>query len=495
MEENSPNTTTNINTSPKESQKSVLIIGGGIAGMEAALNLAEFGATVYLVESSPTIGGLMARLNKTFPTNDCSICIEAPKMYDIQRNENIQMLTYTDIRRTRFEDGKFKVRLVKKSRFVDEEKCKGCGKCIEVCPVVVPDEIDGKLGGMRKLISIPFPQAVPNVYYIDPDCRYGKLYGDKGGACIGGCEVDCIQCRECQIAKCVVACRQEGAEAVLLWGKDEILDIEVDSIIVASGLEPIELPRGYFGYGIYENVITHLQYERLTNAGGPTHGEIVRPSDNEHPRKIMWVQCVGRDTKLGIQYCSKVCCMIATKQAIITHEHDKDTELIVLYKDIKTYGKDFYNFYLRAKDLGVKYIKGKLAEVYEEPKTKNLIVTYEDLELGEIKQVEVGLLILSVPVNPSSKNRRLSKALKLEIDESAGFFRQYDPLNKPLESTESGIFICGGALGPTDISEAVTQAIAACMKAISKWNNQDEKNKINNAQKQSQQSVNVDGAI
>jgi heterodisulfide reductase subunit A len=448
-------------------QKSILVIGGGIAGMEAALNLADFGVKVYLMESSPTIGGLMARLNKTFPTNDCSICIEAPKMYDVQRNPNIELLSYTDIRRARSEGGKFKVRLVKKSRFVDEEKCKGCGKCVEVCPVLVSEELDGNLGGTRKLISIPFPQAVPNAYFIDPECRHGKLFKEEGGgACIGGCEVDCIQCRECQIAKCVIACREEGAEAVLLWGKDELMDIEVDSIIVASGLEPFELPVGYYGYGLYENVISHLEYERLTNAGGPTLGEVLRPSDKEKPKTIMWVQCVGRDTKLGIPYCSKVCCMVATKQAILTREHDKDSKLLVLYKDLKTYGKDFYDFYLRARDHEVNYVKGKLADVYEDPKTKNLKIKYEDLDAGEINVIDVDLLVLSIPVYPSSKNKRLAKVLKLEFDETSGFFKVQDPINAPLESNVPGIYLCGGARGPVDISESVTQAIAACAKAV-----------------------------
>jgi heterodisulfide reductase subunit A len=490
-------------------QKAVLVIGGGIAGIEAALNLAEFGVKVYLVEISPSIGGLMARLNKTFPTNDCSICIEAPKMYDIIRNDNIELLTYTDIRRARFENGRFKVRLNKKSRFVDEEKCKGCGKCIEVCPVTVKDELDGKLGGTRKLISIPFPQAVPNAFIIDPDCRQGKLYKKEGGgACIGGCDVDCIQCRECQIAKCVVACRDEGAEAVLLWGQNQLLDIEVDSIIVASGLEPFEIPAGYFGYDVFDNVITHLQYERLTNAGGPTLGEIVRPSDEKHPKRIMWIQCVGRDTKLGIPYCSKVCCMIATKQAIITKEHDRDAELFILYKDLKTYGKDFYDFYLRAQEQGVRYIKGKLAEVYQDPKTKNILATYEDLESGNIETMELDLLVLSVPVVPSSKNKRLSKALKLAFDENTGFFVEPDPLGRPLESSVPRIYICGGALGPIDIAESVVSAIAACMKAVStdlQLTNESEGSKQpqgqqnqqeqDNTKDQQKNDVKLDGAI
>jgi len=215
--------------------KSVLIIGGGIAGIEAALNLADYDFQVYLVDNFPTIGGLMARLDKTFPTNDCSICIEAPKMYEVQKNPNIHLLTNCEIRRVNGTEDVFKVRIVKKPRFVDEEKCKGCGKCTEACPVSVPDEIDNKIGGLRKLAYIPFPQAVPNYYLIHPDCRYGKMKDE--GACIGDCIIDCIQCRECPIALCVKACKDEGGDAVMLWQREELLDLEVNSIIVASGIE------------------------------------------------------------------------------------------------------------------------------------------------------------------------------------------------------------------------------------------------------------------
>ncbi len=173
---------------------SVLVIGAGIAGIEAALNLGDYGLTVYLIEDTPSIGGLMARLDKTFPTNDCSICIEAPKMYEVQKHPNVEVLSNCDVRRVKKNNGKFKVRLVKKPRFVDEEKCKGCGKCAEVCPVTIPDDMDSKIGGKRKLAYIPFPQAVPNSYLVDNSCRYGKMRED--GACIGGCLIDCIQCRD-----------------------------------------------------------------------------------------------------------------------------------------------------------------------------------------------------------------------------------------------------------------------------------------------------------
>lgn len=445
--------------------EAILIIGGGIAGINAALNAGDYGCKVYLIDDTASIGGMMARLDKTFPTNDCSICIESPLMYEVDNHPNIETLTNTEVRKVKKENGTFTVRLLKKAKYIDEEKCTGCGSCVEACPVSVPDELDGKIGGIRKLISVPFPQAVPNVSVVDPRCRHGKMR--EQGACVGECVVDCSQCRECPIALCVKACKEEGKDAIVLWQADRPMDIEVKSIIVATGIRPVEPDTGLYGYNIYENVITNTQFERLMNAGGPTAGDIIRPSDKKHVKGIAWIQCAGRGLTKGLPYCSKVCCMVATKQTIITKEHDASVETLVFYNDLKAYGKGFWGFYQKAIENGVRYIRARPYDVFEDPKTKNLTVRYENLDTAEIEEVEVELLVLSTGLVPSERNKRLAKVLKIELD-NLGFFKERDPMLAPLETGVEGIYVCGGATGPIDISESVVQASAASMKAVLK---------------------------
>lgn len=263
----------------------------------------------------------------------------------------------------------------------------------------------------------------------------------------------------------MIACKKERKDAVRLWQANKNLDIEVRSIVVATGIKDAPAPPGLYGYEVYDNVITNTQFERLMNAGGPTAGHIIRPSDKKHVHKIAWIQCAGRGLANGLPYCSKVCCMIAAKQTIITKEHDSSVETTIFHNDLKAYGKGFWGFYQKAKEKGVRYIKARPHEVLEDPETKNLTVRFENLETGELKKEEVELLVLSTGLIPGDRNQTLAKVLNIELDH-LGFFKEKDPFLAPLETKAKGIYLCGGATGPIDISESVVQACAAGMKAI-----------------------------
>ncbi|MGQ9719711.1 MAG: FAD-dependent oxidoreductase [Candidatus Jordarchaeum sp.] len=420
---------------------SVLVIGGGIAGIQASLDLTDLGYKVYLVEKSPSIGGRMAQLDKTFPTNDCSLCILAPKMVEVGRNPNVELLTYSEVKSVSGKAGNFKVQVLRKPRYVDETKCKACGTCSEKCPRKVDDEYNMGLGQI-KAIYTPFAQAVPNTYVINPDeC----IYFQRG------------KCRTCE--------KFCPAGAIDFEQKERIEEINVGAIIVATGFDQFDLTqKKEYGYGRFPNAISALEFERLMCASGPTGGHIVRLSDHKEPEKIAWIQCVGsRDTKVK-PYCSSVCCMYATKEAIITKEHDPNMDCYIFYIDMRAFGKGFQDFVNRAQEeYHVKYIRGKVSQIIEDPKTKNLKLRFEDMEKMEFGEMEVGLVVLSPALVPSKGTKELAEILGLNLDENC-FIKEKDEFS-PVETNIPGIYICGYVQGPKDIPESVAQASAAAAKA------------------------------
>jgi len=416
----------------------VLIIGAGISGMQAALDTADKGYKVVIIDKTSTIGGAMVKLDKTFPTNDCSICTAAPKMVEVSRHPNIQLITYAELNSLDGKPGKFKANVFKKSKYVDPDKCTGCDDCTEVCPVDVVSSFDEKIT-TRKAIYIEVPQAVPIVYTIDHENCTGC------GACDRVCE----------------------PEAISFLEKSEEIEVNAGSVIVATGFEvfePIEMRKEY-GYGRYDNVITAMQFERLLSSFGPTEGKPLRLSDGKKPKTIGWVQCVGsRSEQLGFPYCSRVCCMYATKEASIVKETYPEIDINIYYMDIRAYGKDFQQYYDHAKDLGINYIRGRPSNVYEN-KDKSVTIKYKDTLTGEVKEDTVDMLVLSTAIKPSEDNKKLGKVLGVDVDEN-GFFKQQSLLTNPIQSTKEGIFLAGCIQGPKDIPDSVAMASGAAAKAV-----------------------------
>ena len=414
---------------------SVLVIGGGIAGIQTSLDLTELGFKVYLVERTPSIGGRMAQLDKTFPTNDCSLCILAPKMVEVFRNPNIELMTYHEVKKVSGESGNFSAIILKKPRYVDETKCKGCGDCATKCPKIeVPNLFDMKLG-KRKSAYIPFPQAVPPVYLIDPEL--------------------CLKINKGVCGVCAKVCQ---AEAIDFEQKPKEIKLKVGAIVVATGFDmPAEKLTSRWGYQ-YDNVVSALEYERILCASGPFGGHVLRPSDQKEPEKIAFIQCAGsRDLHEGIPYCSSVCCMYTAKEAIITKEHSDRSQCFVFRHDIRAYGKNFYEFTQRAqKEYGVKYFQTKISKIKEDSETNDLIIHYENLKTGEFNDFQANLVVLATPLVPSNGTKILSNVLGIELDEYE-FFREKDYFNKS-KSTKDGIYLCGFCQGPMDIPETVADA-------------------------------------
>ncbi|MFW9771907.1 MAG: FAD-dependent oxidoreductase, partial [Candidatus Thorarchaeota archaeon] len=426
---------------------SALVIGGGIAGIQTSLDLTELGFKVYLVERNPSIGGRMAQLDKTFPTNDCSLCILAPKMVEVFRNPNIELMTYHEVLSISGGAGDFTVNILKKPRYIDETKCKGCGDCSQRCPKIeVPNLFDMKLG-KRKSIYIPFPQAVPPIYLIDPEICL-KL---TKGVC-GVCEKVC------------------KAEAIDYEQKPKEIQIKVGAIVVATGFDmPAERLTSRWGYH-YKNVVSALEYERILCASGPFGGHVLRPSDETEPENIAFIQCAGsRDLHENIPYCSSVCCMYTAKEAIITKEHSEKSKCYVFRHDIRAYGKNFYEFTQRAQDeYGVQYFQTKVSKVEEDPDNNDLIMHYEDLKTGEFKNFRSNLVVLATPLVPSQGTVEMAKILGVELDKY-DFFKESSYFNKSLSSRE-GIYLSGFCQGPMDIPETVADASGVASQIASLLN-------------------------
>jgi heterodisulfide reductase subunit A len=409
---------------------------------------------VYLVEKTPSIGGRMAQLDKTFPTMDCSICILAPKMVDVTKHSRITLLTNSEVQDVAGAIGKFHVKVIKKPRFVDEKKCVGCGVCATKCPIKRPNIFDMGLG-TRKAIYVPFPQSAPLVYTIEKEhC----LWFTKG------------LCRVCE--------KFCEAKAVNFDQKEEIIELDVGAIIVATGYDPYSPSTlKEYGYGKYKNVLNSMELERLLSASGPTSGHLLRPSDKKTPRNIAFIQCVGsRSLKVGYPYCSSVCCMYATKEATLIKEHEQDSEVYIFYTDIRAFGKGFREFVNRAKkEWGVNYIRAKPSELREDPKTKDLLIEYEETLTGEMKTLQVNLVVLCTGLVPHQDNPKLAEILAIKMDEY-GFFEVQNPLRTPNVSTSPGVFLCGCCQGPKDIPDSIAQAKGAAARAAEfiTWTNSTE---------------------
>jgi len=419
---------------------SALVLGGGIAGIQAALDIANAGFKVYLVEKSPSIGGHMAQLDKTFPTLDCAACILTPKMSEIEHHENIELLTYSEVESVEGFVGNFKVKVRRKARFVDEEKCTGCGLCAEACRLSgkIPDEFNA---GMKKrsAIYIPFPQAVPSVYVVDADNCLMLTKGKCG-----------------KRPRCVEVC---PTNAIDFSQKDEIIEFSVGTIIVATGFD-VYKPHDY-GYGKFKEVITSLELERLMNASGPTGGKII--VNGREPKRVVFISCVGSRSEER-PYCSRICCMYIMKQAHLIKEKIPDADITVLYTDVRAYGKGYEEFYQRVRS-EVNYVRRELNEPIEVFREGENGVVVRAVCEGFATELRADLVVLATAVIPRGDAARLARMLKLGR-KSSGFFLEAHPKLRPVETLTEGIFIAGCCQSPKDIQDTVAQASAAASAAL-----------------------------
>ena len=426
--------------------KRALVIGGGIAGIQTALDVADAGYEVDIVEKAPTIGGRMAQLDKTFPTLDCAACILTPKMVDAAQNEKINIISYAELDSLSGYVGNFTAKIRKKARYIDEAKCTGCGVCTEKCPSRKGlNEFNMGLN-TRGAIYIPFAQAIPNVAVIDAkNCLHFKT-----GKC-GLCEKNC------------------SAGAIRFDQQDEMLERKYGAIIVATGFKPIDASAfDEYAYTQSKDVVTSLEFERIMNAAGPTKGQLVRPSDGKHPHEIVFIQCVGsrcsQDAVKGKPYCSKICCMYTAKHAMLVREKYPDVKVHIFYIDARTPGKNFDEFYRRAvEQYDVDYIKGMVGKVSVEG--DHLHVQGSDLLANEQVHIQADMVVLATAIEPDPTARAIGTMLTASMDTN-DFFTEAHPKLRPVESPTAGIYLSGVCQGPKDIPETVAQAGAAAAKVI-----------------------------
>ena len=460
----------------KRTKPSALIIGGGIAGIQAALDIADAGFTAYLVEREPSVGGRMAQLDKTFPTLDCSSCILTPKMVDVGRHPNIELMTYSEV--VSIEEAgmetcstttnshtpipshshtSFRVRVRKKPRYVDLDKCTGCGLCAEACRMKgrVVSHFDEGIA-KRSAIYVPFPQAVPLKYTVDPEACLFLTRGKCGKTFL-----------------CKDAC---SAGAIDFEQQEEFVDLDVGAIIVATGFDLID-PRTKpeFGYGIYPEVMTGAEFERLSSASGPTMGKIVVGSgrgtlpnggevNGKEPKDVVFIKCVGsRDPHTGVPYCSRVCCMYTAKHAHLVRDKIPDARITVFYMDVRAFGKGYEEFYDRVRHEQVIYRRGEPAEIYR--RGDKLVVLAEDTLLGKPIEVEADLVVLATAIVPRADVSEVAELLGLERSPD-GFFQEAHPKLRPVDTRMDGVFLAGCCQGPKDIPDTVAQAKAAAASAM-----------------------------
>ncbi len=419
----------------------VAVAGGGVAGIQSAIDLANSGLKVYLIESSTSIGGKMAQLDKTFPTLDCSMCTLSPKLAEVARHPNIELLTYSEITGIEGEAGDFTVKVKKKATFVDPDKCTACELCVSKCPVKVPDEYN-EGGNNRKAIYLAFPQAVPRVYTIDAEnCLY--LTKGKCGNCAKVCENDAINYDD----------------------KGEEIEINVGSVILSTGFEPFDATQ-LEQYRIdHPDVITSMQFERQLSSSGPFEGHVTL-SDGTHPKKIAWIQCIGsRNPEIGHRNCSSVCCMYATKEAMVAMEHDPELKTTIFNIDVRAFGKGFEEFYQKAKnEKSVRFIHSRPSGVEVDPQTNKLSLKYEAEDGNGIRQEEFDMVVLSIGLTPSKSSKQLVNIANVEMDD-LGFVKT--KIDSPVETTRPGIFVSGAMQAPKDIPDTVAAASGAASKASS----------------------------